>query len=113
MPSSMSAADLGPPVVLAVGVALATTLLLAHMRRHAQTTHPLPPSYRGWVPFLGVGLAFLKDVNAFLTKKHAEHPNDGPFRIYVAGQWWSIAYSLPDIKLLIKLKLLKNVLDLL
>ena len=104
MPSPF-AAELVPPVILAVGVALATTLLLAHMRRrHTQTTHPLPPSYRGWVPFLGVGLAFLKDVNAFLTKKHGEHPNDEPFRIYVAGKWWCLVYALPDIKLVLNSK---------
>ncbi|GAB5034443.1 cytochrome p450 [Nannochloropsis oceanica] len=100
----MSAVDMGSPVFITVGVALVTTLLLVHMRRHAQTTQPLPPSYRGWVPFLGVGLAFLKNVNDFLIKMHTKHLNDSPFRIYVAGKWWSLVYALPDVKLVLNSK---------
>lgn len=104
------ASSLPTTVLPAVAIVVATSLLVHHMRKRQQQQvcdgiyHPLPPSERGWLPFVGVGLRFFQDVNLFLRQKQHQHGADKPFRVYLMGKWWSFVYALPDIKLVLNSK---------
>ena len=107
--ASMSESGHIDPVVLAMVMAIVTPIVIMYMHqkrapsrsRQTASAGPLPPSHRGFLPYVGVALTFFKDINAFLDKKRTEHPNDGPFRFLVAGKWWSVVYATEDIKLVL------------
>lgn len=99
-----------PAMLPAVAIGVATSLFVRHMHKAQQqqvrdgTYHPLPPSERGWLPFVGLARAFFRDVNLFLRRKHDEQGSDAPFRVYLLGRWWTFVWALEDVKLILNSK---------
>lgn len=62
-----------------------------------KTRCPIPQTYRGWVPWLGVALPFFNDVHGFVADKLRRHGVD-PFRYLLLGQMWVIISAPADVR---------------
>lgn len=82
---------------VAAGTVLAVLLSRRRRLRSEKYSLPLPYTYRGWVPWLGIALSFFKDVNEFLAEKRRRHGKD-PFRYLLLGQMWVFTSNQTDMR---------------
>lgn len=61
---------------------------------------PLPPTEKGYLPFVGVALSLFKDVNGYLADRR-RHYGQSPFRFRLLGRMWTMVTTKEDMKLVI------------
>lgn len=88
---------LGEAVAIGAATAIVAVLLLRRRRVRSKDTLPIPQTYRGWVPWLGVALPFFNDVHGFVADKLRRHGVD-PFRYLLLGQMWVIISAPADVR---------------